>query len=60
MSRKRPQSMGKIPQPIPSRELIDGWELSGFKRAGMSRSEFVRTMEELDAALIGFYIKRDG
>jgi hypothetical protein len=52
--------MGKIPAPIPARDMMDRWELSGLKRAGLTRGEFVDLMEELDAALIDFYIKRDG
>lgn len=60
LSRKRPQSLGKIPCPIPTAELMAGWDLRGLKRAGMPRKEFVALMEELDAALIDFYIQRDG
>ena len=52
--------MGKIPAAIPTTELLASYELSGLKRAGMTRADFVAIMEDLDGALIDFYIRRSG
>ena len=60
LNKKRPQSFGKVPCPIPTQEIMAAWDLRGFKAAGMTRKEFADIVEDLDAALIDFYIKRDG